>query len=110
MSSSVRNSPVKIEQMRTALMKEPQRYTDLAELTGLSKPAVTLWIKAIKRIHAVHIADWVTDVRGRLFVARFAWGEQDDAPRPGPQRTAADRMRDMRKRRADAKFVRNESV
>lgn len=107
MSSPVRNSPVKIEQMRTALMTSPQRYDDLATLTGLSKPAVTLWLKAVKAIRSVHIADWVTDCRGRLFVARFAWGDKPDAKRPGPQRTAADRMRDMRKRRAAAKSVRN---
>lgn len=99
MKTPVRNSPLKIEQMRTALIAQPHTYDDLTVLTGLSKQSVALWVKHQKDIHLVHISGYSADTRGRLFVPQFSWGNKPDAPRPGCQRTAADRMRDMRARR-----------
>ena len=90
------------ETMRQALIASPHTYDDLCAVSGLSKPAVARWIKQLRDVGLVHVASYATDVRGRLFVPCFGWGQKADRVRPGQQRTAADRMRDMRQRRRAA--------
>ena len=78
----------------------PQRYADLMLVTGLSKQTLFTLVKQLRTAKMARIAGYAKDVRGRLFVPLFAWGGEADEPRPGAQRTAADRMRDMRARNA----------
>lgn len=104
MKNPVRNNPLKMEQMRTALVEKPRTYDELAEISGLSKIAVARWVHQhrTESVGLIHISGYAKDVRGRLFVPQFSWGAGSDAQRPGYQRTAADRMRDMRARRTAA--------
>ena len=92
-----RNTIERMEQMTDALKASPHRVEDLCELTGLSVEAVRRWLKAVRK--KVYIADYGEDARGRMFAPRWAWGRRKDAERPGQQRTAAERMRDVRARR-----------
>lgn len=77
-----------------------QRYADLMLVTGLPKQTVFALVKQLRTAGMARIGGYAKDVRGRLFVPLFMWGGDADEPRPGAQRTAADRMRDMRARRA----------
>lgn len=98
----VRNTTERILLMQEAMLATPQTFEQLAEASGLSKTAVQRWALSI-RSH-IHIADYAPDKRGRKFVPMFVWGEGEDAPRPGPQKSAAQRMQAVRDRR---KAVRN---
>ena len=89
-----------ISLMCEMLKSGPQRYADLMLMTGLSKQTVFQFVKQLREARFVHVSGFTHDTRGRLFVPLFQWGGEADTPRPGPQRTAADRMRDMRARNA----------
>jgi hypothetical protein len=91
---------VEISQMSDMLKAAQQRYDDLALISGLSKQSVTGWLRKMRAAKLVYRSGWALDVRGRLFVPLFSWGAKEDVPRPGPQRTGSDRMRDTRARRA----------
>lgn len=82
------------------LKSGPQRYADLMLVTGLSKQTVFQLVKQMRDAKLVRIGGYAKDVRGRLFVPMFVWGGGADEPRPGQTRTGADRMRDLRARRA----------
>ena len=82
------------------LKSGPQRYADLMLMTGLSKQTLFQLIKQMRGAKLVRIVSYAKDIRGRLFVPMFEWSSDADEPRPGQQRTGADRMRDLRARRA----------
>lgn len=83
--------------MAEAMKRRPLTYDTLAQISGLSKVSVQRWMKAERK--NVHVADYQDDIRGRRFVPMFRWGPGNDAPRPGPRRTPAERMADVRARR-----------
>ena len=94
-----RNNPRLMFDKQRALQAEPQSYDDLCHISGLNKPAVARWIKSLRPDTGerhVHIADYGPDRNGRLFVPLFAWGNEEDAERPGDSRTDAERMRKLR--------------
>lgn len=96
-----RNNPARQLRMQAAMTVEPQSYDALAAVSGLCKGGVAHWIKTLREMDPkpVHIAGWAPDARGRLFVALWAWGPGEDAPRPGQSRTNAERMAALRKAR-----------
>lgn len=96
---TVRNNPERTLRMTNALLKGPQTYDQLAAVSGLSKVAVATWVKAMRKIKALHIASWTDDCRGRKFTPVFGWGDKPDVPRAGQARTAAERMRAHRERK-----------
>jgi predicted ArsR family transcriptional regulator len=87
--------------LQSAMTERPCSYDDLAGISGLSKPTVTRWLKQLHAAGGVHIAAWGYDRTGRLFVALWAWGRGVDRPRPGQQRTAAERMKSLRAARKE---------
>lgn len=93
-----RNNPARTLRMTEALLKGPCTYDQLAEQSDLGKVAVATWIKAMRKLGAVHICGWTDDVRGRKFTPIFGWGKKPDVPRAGQARTTAERMRAYRAR------------
>jgi len=82
--------------LQSAMSERARTYDELVSISGLSKASIARWMKELHSAGAVHISGWTTDVRGRLFVARWGWGVGRDCPRPGHQRTAAQRMKALR--------------
>lgn len=93
-----RISTGQITTMIAAMNKKAMTYDALALLTGLSKEAVTRWVKNVRSEPdgLVYISDWLPAKDGTLRVRAFRWGLQEDAPRPGPKLTNAERMRLLR--------------
>jgi hypothetical protein len=96
----VRNNVERAMQMMEALKANPCTLAYLAEISGLSTIAVARWLKSVRK--TVHISGYTEDARGRLFTALWVWGKGKDAPRPGPQKTPAERMQAVRERRRAA--------
>ena len=96
-----RNSLESALKMQAALQEKPQTYDSLTLVSGLNKPIVARWVKAVRALNNpfIHIAEWRDDARGRKFVPAFAWGQKPDAQRPGNARTSAERMAASRARR-----------
>lgn len=82
--------------MRDALSEKAMTYDDLVVLTGMRKPRVARWVKNNRE--SIRVAGWGPDKNGRLFIAKFAWGSEPDAKRPGRVLTAAEQMRKVRER------------
>jgi len=97
MSRQPVTAPLAIAMVK-ALEKGCQTYDELVAVSGLKKPTVARWIKALRdaRVKGVYVEQWVEDVNGRLFVPCFRWGERPDAKRPGRSLTSAERMRALR--------------
>lgn len=87
--------------LQSAMVERPRSYDDLVNICGLSKPAVARWIKTMHLAGFAYIAGWGADRNNRLFVPLWAWGREQDAPRPGPQRTPAERMKALRAARKE---------
>lgn len=96
MTNRKRNTPKTAFEMQRAMQQAPQSYRQLAAISQLNKPAVEHWVRSLRAQELAHVAGWGPDKRGRLFVPLFVWGPGRDAPRPGPLRTDAERMRDLR--------------
>ena len=68
----------------------------MAEALGKSLVAIQRWRK--DNAHALYVAGYVADQRGRMFVRAWAYGPgKKDAPRPGPAETGAQRMARLRR-------------
>lgn len=99
----IRLNVAKTTHLCDMLKQSPLSYDDLVLISGVSKPAVTNWIKKMRAAGLVRIHSFAKDVRGRSIVIEFAWGSEPDAPRPGSSDTAKLRMQKMRaKRKTDA--------
>ena len=83
--------------LRDMLSKTPMTYEQLVAATGMSQPRVAYWRKS--NADNIYVAAWAPDKRGRLFNPVWAWGDGEDAPRPGRSQTSAERMRELRARR-----------
>lgn len=94
---AVRNTPATSHHMQTALMAGKHTYADLAAISGLARPTVARWVKALKTVKAIHISGWAEDERGRPLVMQFSWGNKKDVPRPGAK-GSAERQRRYRAR------------
>lgn len=99
MTAPRRNTAKIALRMQTALKASGHTYDALAVVSGLAKESVARWIKQMRELNAVHVENWIEDVRGRKIVPVFRWGEKSDMPRPGRRWTAAETMARMRARR-----------
>lgn len=99
MTAPRRNNAKITLRMQTALKAGGHTYDSLVAVSGLAKESVARWIKQMRDMGVVHVADWSDDVRGRRIVPVFRWGEKEDLPRPGRRWTAAETMARMRERR-----------
>lgn len=91
-------TPTATARMQQALQNAPQSLDDLVLISGLSKPLVTRYVRELHAAEQkmVHVADWGRDCRGYPTIRKFRWGSQSDVAVPLSDRTAADRMRDLR--------------
>lgn len=99
MTAPRRNTAKIALRMQTALKASGNTYDALVAVSGLAKESVARWVKQMRELNAVHVEDWIEDVRGRRIVPVFRWGEKADVPRPGRRWTAAETMARMRARR-----------
>jgi DNA-binding transcriptional regulator GbsR (MarR family) len=86
--------------LQSAMLERPRTYDEMTSICGLSKPAVARLVRLMHHAGFVYVAGWTHDTKGRLFVAQWGWGRMKDAPRPGPVRTPAERMRALRESRS----------
>lgn len=106
MTAPRRNNQKITLRMQTALKAKGHTYDDLVLVSGLAKESVARWIKQMRDMGVVYVADYAEDVRGRRIVPVFHWGEQPDVPRPGRRWTAAETMARLRaRRRAESSMV-----
>lgn len=72
-------------------------YSDaqLAEVVGVTPLVVASW----RRRLPCHVESYTFDARGRLFTPCWRLGVGENAPRPGPQGTPAQRMARLRAER-----------
>lgn len=87
-----------------ALSCEPMSYAELAEETGLHYHTVREWVNAMHQVHAVHVAAWATDTRGRHNSPLWQLGvDKRDARKP--TLTAAQRQQRLRDRKKQAAMI-----
>lgn len=99
MTAPKRISSADITRMLSAMRRGPKTVAQMAEMTGLSHESVRRWLRVLNAEGEVHIGSYTKDERGRLFTPQWVLGAGDNAPRPGKQVTAAQRMARMRARR-----------
>ena len=87
--------------MQRRLEQGNASYDDLAKVGGVSKASAGRWMRLMKDAELVHITDYAEDRLGRPFIPLYTWGKGADLPRPGHSRTAAERMANLRQRRAE---------
>lgn len=95
----LRNNTERTAKMIDALWQSPQTYEQLADISGLNKPAVATWVKSMRAARMMYVAKWAPDVRGRAFKPVFGWGSKTDAARSvhtGAERMAAFRGRNKK--------------
>lgn len=90
-----------LEEMRAA----PQTLKSLCQLTGIADRVVTRWLVAMREASVVRVVGYTEDARGRLFTRVWGPGPGEDAPRPGPRWSPAERMARVRARRRQADGV-----
>lgn len=83
------------EQMRELLSARCYSDAQLAEAVGVTKLVVASW----RRKQKCYVEGWTFDERGRLFTPCWRLGEGQNAARPGPQETPAQRMARIRAER-----------
>ena len=98
----VRNTPERALRMQQSLAAAPQTYDQLVLVSGLQKPAVAHWVKAVRAAGGLHVAAWAQDSKGRWFTPVFRWGKGVDVDRPVGAKSAAERMAQMRARKKAA--------
>jgi hypothetical protein len=95
--------PEQAVSLASNMLVNPMTYDEIVEFTGLNKATVEWWVKRWRDSKLVYVSGYADDSRGRPVILRFSWGSLLDAVRPGQRRTAAERMRDVRARRAAEK-------
>lgn len=83
------------KKLQELITDNPLTYDEIVEASGFNKVQIMRWVKRSK--DNIHVAGWAKDVRGRVIVPRFAWGDQDDAPKEG-LKTPAELSRAYRQR------------
>lgn len=84
---SKRAKPLRLNALSAALltramMDGPSNISEMCEACGLYRKTVQEYIRALRKVKAVHVADWEQDRLGRFVVPSFALGEGKDKPRP----------------------------
>jgi hypothetical protein len=86
--------------MQQAMTRSACTFDQLARVSDLGERAVRRWVAALHEAGGAHIERWVLNAAGRVVVPAFRFGAGEDAPRPGPARTPAERMAALRAKRA----------
>lgn len=86
------------------LQEECYSQQELAEKCGLSTQTIRLYMKAMHKIKAVHIADWNEDVRGGRTLKVFGLGDKPDAKKPKPK-TSTESCRKYREKKKMMKIL-----
>lgn len=94
-------TPTATARMQEALRSAPYSLDDLVAISGLSKPVVTRYVKELYEANPkmVYVADWGRDRRGYPTIRKYQLGAAQDMACPRTDRTAKERMRDLRDRR-----------
>ena len=80
------------------LVNGPATVADLADESGLSEQTVRGYVRALRRLRAVHVAGHELDDSGRQSIKAYAIGRKPDAIRV-PPRSRAEIARDYRARK-----------
>lgn len=96
-----RMTPLVAVVLQTKMQQMPRSYDELANISGLPKSSVARWIRTMRAAGFAHIACYGNDSVGRPFVPLWGWGNKPDMQRPGPRRTAAERMRELRNKQGE---------
>ena len=97
-----RNNVATTLAMQQAMTTKACTYDELARVSGLGERAVRRWVASLQEAGGAYVGAWVLNRAGRVVVPAFRFGVGQDAPRPGPQRTPAQRMAALRASRAMA--------
>ena len=84
------------KKLQELITDNPLTYDEIVEASGFNKVQIMRWVKRSK--DNIHVAGWAKDVRGRVIVPRFAWGNGEDTPRTGLCQSDAQRARAYRQR------------
>ena len=95
-----RNNVATTLAMQQAMTASACTYDELARVSGLGERAVRRWVASLQDAGGAHIETWVLNAAGRVVVPAFRFGAGDDTPKPGPQRTPAQRMAALRASRS----------
>lgn len=70
--------------MIAALCEAPYSAQELAELSGLTIQTVRHYLNTLKKVGAVHIAEWHEDPHGARSIRAYMVGNNPDAKKPQP--------------------------
>ena len=96
---TTRMNPITSAKMLEAVRKMPRTQAWLASEFSLKNDAVGRWARLMRKAGLLHISRYELDSRGREFAQVLSHGPGQDAERPGPRLTAAQRMAALRARR-----------
>lgn len=99
MTERRRNSALISLRMQQHITKAAAGYAELMEVSGLSRESVEHWIRQMRKVGAVHVSGYEADDRGRYCMPMFRFGPGEDAERPKPKLTNAQRQAAYRVRK-----------
>lgn len=86
-------TPVAMHRMQEAMTVEPRSLDALVDVSCLSKPVVTKYVRSLQDAKLVHVGGWDRDVRGYPTIELYKWGQGVDVPCPKKYTNDAERMR-----------------
>jgi len=86
---------VRIADLVSYLMAGKRTKTQLARRIGISRTTASDWVNILHKAGCLHIAGYVQTKANGYRAAVYAWGKDDDAPRPRAM-TSAERVRRVR--------------
>ena len=85
--------------MTKAMVDGPSTSDDLMEASGLTRPTVARYLRALRKVQAVYIAQWEQDSLGRFVRPAFVIGPGRNAARPKTNRIQESRRNRYRLRK-----------
>jgi len=99
MTERRRNNMLISLDMQQATTKTAMSYFGLMEISGLSRESVEHWVRQMRKAGVIHVERYEADERGRYCVPMFRFGKGEDAERPKPRLTNAQRQAAYRVRK-----------
>lgn len=99
MTERRRNSLVISLRMQQHITKAAAGYADLMAVSGLSRESVEHWTRQMRQAGSVYVESYEPDERGRYCMPMFRFGVGEDAERPKPKLTNAQRQAAYRVRK-----------